>query len=202
VTSGHVLHLSGLWLRIPSDRIAGSLPDPLDPAPGSDMTTDPFSYRLEQPDDIPAIETLHREAFGPGRFARAAYRLREGVPHDPELSFVARAGERLIASVRLTPIAIGGRPALLLGPLVVFPPLKGLGAGKNLVRIAVDAARAAGHEVVMLVGDEAYYGSLGFSQLIPHAITLPGPVDPGRVLVCGLKPGALEGLSGPAARRP
>jgi len=122
------------------------------------------------------------------------------VPHDPELSFVARAAERVIASVRLTPIAIGERPALLLGPLVVFPPLKGQGARRNLVRIAVDAARVAGHEVVMLVGDEPYYGPLGFSRLESHAITLPGPVDPERVLVCGLKPGAIEGLSGPARR--
>ena len=48
-----------------------------------DMTASPFAYRLEQPADNDEIEALHAEAFGPGRFARAAFRLREDVPHDP-----------------------------------------------------------------------------------------------------------------------
>lgn len=165
------------------------------------MNTDTFTYRLEQPDDAPAIEALHSDAFGPGRFARAAFRLREGIPHDPQLSFLAHAGDRLVASVRLTPIAIGSRPALLLGPLVVLPVFKGRGAGKTLVRTALKAAREAGHRIIMLVGDEDYYGPLGFSRLARYAITLPGPVDPDRVLVAGLADGALEGLAGRATRR-
>jgi predicted N-acetyltransferase YhbS len=164
------------------------------------MNASPFTYRLEQPDDEPAIEALHSDAFGPGRFARAAFRLREGVPHDPRLSFLAFAGDCLVASVRLTPIAIGGRPALLLGPLVVLPAFKGRGAGKTLVRTALKAAREAGHRIVMLVGDEEYYGPLGFSRLARYAITLPGPVDPDRVLVAGLADGALDGLAGRAAK--
>jgi len=162
------------------------------------MNTEAFTYRPERPDDDPAIEALHQEVFGPGRFARAAYRLREGVAHDRLLSFVAHANQRLVASVRLTPIAIGDRPALLLGPLVVIPSVKGQGAGKKLVRMGVEAARRAGHNIVLLVGDEDYYGPLGFQQLEPYAIALPGPVDPARVLVSGLAEGALDGLSGQA----
>lgn len=162
------------------------------------MTSHPFAYRPEIPADDPSIEAIHAEAFGPGRFARAAFRLREGVPHDPALSFVAHAGDRLAASVRLTPIRIGTRPALLLGPLAVVPEFKGRGAGKRLVRIALEAARDAGHAVVMLVGDEPYYGPLGFTRLPRYAVTLPGPVDPDRVLVAGLTAEALAGLSGPA----
>lgn len=164
------------------------------------MTPSPFTYRPEQPDDDQEIEALHAEAFGPGRFARAAFRLREGVPHDPALSFVALLGDAFVASVRLTPIRIGERPALLLGPLAVKPAYKGRGAGKQLVRIALDAAREAGHEVVLLVGDEPYYGPLGFVRLPPYAITLPAPVDPNRVLVAGLMPEALAGLGGKAER--
>lgn len=165
------------------------------------MTTSPFTYRLEEPADDPAIESLHAEAFGPGRFARAAYRLREGVAHDPALSFVAHSGDGMIASVRMTPIEIGGRPALLLGPLVVLPAFKGQGAGRALVRMSVGAATDAGHGVVMLVGDLDYYGPLGFSRLRRYQIVLPGPVDPDRVLVAGLVEGALEELEGTATRR-
>ncbi len=164
------------------------------------MNSELFTYRQEQPDDTATIEALHADAFGPGRFTRAAYRLREGAPHDPTLSFVAPAGERMVASVRMTAITVGDRPALLLGPLVVLPDYKGQGAGRALVRMAVAAAQHAGHSIVILVGDEAYYGPLGFKRLKPYQITLPGPVDPFRVLAAELAKGALEGLSGAAKR--
>jgi predicted N-acetyltransferase YhbS len=164
------------------------------------MTSDTFTYRLEQPADASIIEALQAELFGPERFQRAAYVLREGVPPDPALSFVALSGDRLIASVRMTPILIGGRLALLLGPLVVVPEFKGRGTGKALVRMALSAARAAGHKVVMLVGDLPYYGPLGFTHLGRDVITLPAPVDPDRVLVAGLVEGALDGLGGKAER--
>lgn len=162
------------------------------------MTDLPFAFRLEEPADVPAIESLHAALFGPERFQRAAYVLRDGVPHDPSLSFVATRDAVLAASVRMTPITIGGRPALLLGPLVVEPRWKGQGAGRALVRMALEAARAAGHRVVMLVGDMPYYGPLGFTFLGRGVITLPAWVDPDRVLVAGLVPGALDGLGGTA----
>lgn len=162
------------------------------------MTSDLFAYRLEEAADAASIEHLHEVTMGPGRFARAAFRLREGVPHDPDLSFVATAEGKVIATVRLTPITIGDRPALLLGPLAVDPAFAGRGAGKNLVRMSLKAARERGHAVVLLVGDEPYYGPLGFTRLAPEAITLPAPADPLRVLVAGLTEDALEGLHGPA----
>lgn len=165
------------------------------------MTTIQFELRLERPEDAAAIEAINVQAFGPGRFAKAAYRLREGIAHDPALSFVAIAGTLPIGTVRLTPIRIGERPALLLGPLAVLPDWSGRGAGRALVRRALDAARIAGHAVVLLVGDESYYGPLGFSRLAPNAVTLPGPVDPARVLVAGLAPAALDGLAGAATAR-
>ena len=164
------------------------------------MMSSPFFFRLEQPADVPIIEALQAELFGPERFKRAAYVLRDGVPPDPGLSFVATLDGKLAASVRMTPIRIGGRAALILGPLVVATESKGKGAGRALVRTALDAARAAGHRVVMLVGDLPYYGPLGFTFLGRDVITLPAPVDPDRVLVAGLTEGALIGLSGAAER--
>ena len=166
------------------------------------MNAIPFDYRPEQPSDAAAVEALHAEVFGPGRFARAAFRLREGVLHDPDLSLVATVDGKLAASVRLTPIRIGTVPALLLGPLVVAPPYAGRGAGRTLVRKSLAAARERGHRLVLLVGDEPYYGALGFSRLPPYAVTLPGPVDPARVLIASLAPNAAVGLTGAAERAP
>jgi predicted N-acetyltransferase YhbS len=163
--------------------------------------TSPFSFRLEQPSDSVAIDALHEAVFPAGWKQRAAAVLREGVAPDPRLSFVATGDDgRLVASVRMTPIIIGGRPAILLGPLAVSPEFKGQGTGRALVRTALDAARAAGHKVVMLVGDLPYYGPLGFTFLGRDVITLPAWVDPDRVLVAGLTGDALEGLGGPAER--
>jgi predicted N-acetyltransferase YhbS len=162
------------------------------------MTANPFTYRLEKPGDAAWIEALQAELFGPERFKRAAYVLREGVPPDPTLSFVATADGHPAASVRMTPILVGGRPALLLGPLIVAPAYRGRGAGRSLVRKALAAAREAGHRVVMLVGDLPYYGPLGFTFLGRDVIQLPAPVDPDRVLVAGLAEDALVGLGGKA----
>lgn len=160
------------------------------------MKIDSFTILAEEAADDPAIEQLHEHAFGPGRFARAASLLREGVPQDRSLSFVARSGYELVGSVRLTPILIGARPALLLGPLAVVHGWKGRGAGKSLMRTSLAAAAEAGHEVVLLVGDEPYYGPFGFRPLAPYQLTLPAPADPARILVCPLVEGALEGLGG------
>ena len=164
------------------------------------MMIDSFTVQAERPEHADAIEALHEASFGPGRFARAASLLREGVAHDPALSFVATAGLTLIGSVRLTPIFIGDRPAILLGPLAVVEGWKGRGAGKSLMRTSLAAAAEAGHSVVLLVGDEPYYGPFGFVRLEPYRIMLPAPVDPARVLVCPLAEGSLDGLGG-AARR-
>jgi predicted N-acetyltransferase YhbS len=110
-------------------------------------------YMPEEPAHDPEIEAINEEAFGPGRFARAAYKIREGGPHDLALSFVALCHDKVIASVRMTPIAGGEGRALLLGPLAVRPQHKGIGIGKELVRIALEAAEKAGWGVVILVGD-------------------------------------------------
>ncbi|MCX2725835.1 GNAT family N-acetyltransferase [Roseibium salinum] len=145
--------------------------------------------RPEDASDTTAIEDLQAEAFGPGRFARTAFRIREGVPHRPDLSFVGVAGSRVAGSIRLTPITIGETVALLLGPLTVSPDFKNRGLGKALMRTAMDAAAGAGDKVVLLVGDAPYYSPFGFTQVPFGRITLPGPVDPARLLIALLDGG-------------
>lgn len=134
-----------------------------------------------------AIEALHADAFGPGRFARAAFRLREQGSHDRALSFVALgAGDALVGSVRLTPVRLtqSGHRGWLLGPLAVVPTQKNKGIGKALVRQAVQAAQArTDGAFVILVGDAPYYAPLGFERLPLRTVQLPGPVDPHRLLV-------------------
>ena len=152
--------------------------------------------RPERPSDDTAILTLHSHAFGPGAYARAAFRVREQAPHDMALSFVTERDGILIGSVRLTPIRVGEKRGLLLGPLVVEPEFKGQGHGKALMRLAVEEARKAGCPFVILVGDQPYYWPFGFRPIPAGRVRLPGPVDPARLLAAELKPGAAQGLAG------
>jgi predicted N-acetyltransferase YhbS len=146
--------------------------------------------------DAVAIERLHERTFGPGRYARTAFRIREGRGHTLELSFTARVGTLLVGSVRLTPICIGDTPALLLGPLTVEPPFRSHGVGTALVKRALKEAEGKGHALVMLVGDEPIYKKSGFKRIAKGQVKMPGPVDPARLLVAELKAGAFDGVKG------
>ena len=74
------------------------------------MTDLSLTILPETPDDAAAIERLHERTFGPGRYAKTAYRIREEVAHILDLSFTARIGTLLVGSVRLSPILIGETP--------------------------------------------------------------------------------------------
>jgi predicted N-acetyltransferase YhbS len=103
----------------------------------------------------------------------------------------------MIAAVRLTAVSVGNKgEALLLGPLAVDPVFAGQGYGRALVGHALEAARAAGVRLAVLVGDESYYGKLGFRRIPRGQIALPGPVDPDRLLAAELAEGSLAEYSG------
>lgn len=155
------------------------------------LTSPDYTLALQTPADEAAINILHENTFGPGRFARTAFRIREAAAIADELCLVAFSTKTgsLIGSVILSHITIGSTPSLLLGPLAVLPEYKNKGAGKLLMRQAVDSARSAGYDSIILVGDEPYYGPFGFQPVPRGQLELPGPVDPTRLLVCVLSDG-------------
>ncbi|NOV21161.1 N-acetyltransferase [Ensifer adhaerens] len=160
------------------------------------MKTHDLVYLTEDSSHDAAIEIINEEAFGPGRFARAAARIREQGPHDRSLSFICADNGETIASVRMTPVMAGSIKGHLLGPLAVRPSHKNMGIGRELVRIAVEAARRKGSQAVILVGDPPYYQPLGFEKVRYAALEFPGPVDPARVLVVPMAEGVHAGLAG------
>jgi predicted N-acetyltransferase YhbS len=84
----------------------------------------------------------------------------------------------------------------MLGPLAVRPAHKNLGIGRHLVAMALEAARNAGWQSVLLVGDEPYYGPLGFTRIPYGQISMPRPVDRNRLLIHEIVPGAMTSLTG------
>jgi predicted N-acetyltransferase YhbS len=153
-------------------------------------------YLTEDASHNAVIELINEEAFGPGRFARAAARIREQGPHDLSLSFVCADGGETIASVRMTPVLAGDVKAHLLGPLAVRPSHKNMGIGRELVRIAIEGARRKGSEGVILVGDPPYYMPLGFEKVRYNALKFPAPVDAGRILIVPMAAGVHDRLGG------
>ncbi len=138
----------------------------------------PLRIEIETPADSAAVEALVLAAFGPGRFAKTAERLRERAV--VAAGFVAREDGRVIGSVRLWAITIGETPALFLGPIAVAADSRRAGLGADLVQACLDHAEGADAAGVLLVGDHPYFGRFGFGPA-PEA-RLPGPVDQRRVM--------------------
>ena len=160
------------------------------------MSPPPLTRPLAE-SDAASIAALHARGFGPGRFARTAYRVREGTGPVSPYCRGAFAGERLVAALRMTEVMIGGKAgALMLGPLAVDPDFANQGFGRRLIGEAIEAARAGGVRLVVLVGDVPYYGRFGFKPVQTGQIRLPGPVDPARLLALELAPGALAESQG------
>jgi predicted N-acetyltransferase YhbS len=146
------------------------------------MSDRPWHIRPECAADAPLVEHLNAASFGPGRYAKAAYRLREGVDPVAGLSFVAAGGGDILGSIRFWPVSVGMDRSLLLGPLAVRPDLRSRGIGIALMRHAIEEARKQGHPSMILIGDEPYYVRVGFARIPPGRIRFPGPVDQARVL--------------------
>jgi len=151
-----------------------------------------LTLQFEQPQDGPAVDALIARAFGPGRYTKVSERVREFATFAPELSVCAWSQGRLLGCARMWRVRVGGKPVMFLGPFAVQQGERNAGFGARLIARACEAAQAAGESHVLLVGDEAYFGRVGFARAAGRHVVLPGPVDQDRVLVRALTPDAGE----------
>ncbi|MFL5296591.1 MAG: GNAT family N-acetyltransferase [Phenylobacterium sp.] len=150
-----------------------------------------LAIRPETPQDGPLVDALIARAFGPGRFTKVSERVREFATFAPELSAVAwapddKTGDRILGCARMWRVRVGGQPVMFLGPFAVEQGERNAGFGQRLIQRACEMARAAGETHVLLVGDEPYFGRVGFSGAMAREVVMPGPVDHRRVLARGL----------------
>lgn len=157
---------------------------------------------VEEPKHAAAIEALLDASFGPDRFNKTAYRLRDGVDSIPALNLVAiehdeHGREVVVGTIRYWPILVGGAtPSILLGPIAVAAHLQGSGLGSKMIRMSLNKAVALGHKSVILVGDAPYYERFGFSRALTLGMEMPGPVDMSRLLGLELVEGSLAAAAG------
>ena len=152
--------------------------------------------------DLPAIESLMAEAFGPKRHSRSVWQLRPGPPV-PEMCFVIRSDGETVGSLRFWEVMLGDQRILLLGPLAVRPGERGRGFGRDLIRTALDRATAGPWPLILVSGEVDYYPKFGFVPATPYGIDWPGFIEPERLQFFELKAGALAALPpSPLAVRP
>jgi predicted N-acetyltransferase YhbS len=157
----------------------------------NDLEPANLALRVEAAEDAPAVEALNDRAFGPGRFAKVSYAVRELARFRPDLSFCAFDGEVLIGSVRQSEVSVGGRTILFLGPFAVAAEARRQGVGAALIEQALAAGEAAGFDAVLLVGDLPVFEKHGFRRT-GASIPMPRPVNPRRLLWRPLREGAAE----------
>ena len=154
------------------------------PAPSAPPQPGAPTWRFATPDDDVFVEELQALAFGPGRFARTAFRVRERFPIDKSLSLIAEVDGTPCGAVWMTPLSVGGIDGYMLGPLATHPNFRKRGVGKMLAKDVTRVALERGEgSFVILIGDRDYYCPLGWQPTTLGAVEWPGPVDPTRVLV-------------------
>ena len=134
--------------------------------------------------DNDTIENLLNKTFGPGRYARSVYRLRENKPYLDDYSYVYSFNGKILASISFCETIINNSyTGLLLGPLAVEPNQVGKGYGKKLVKYSLDKISINSQiYFIIVVGEYDYYKEFGFNKLDNHFVFY-GPVNKNRVLI-------------------
>jgi predicted N-acetyltransferase YhbS len=165
------------------------------------MTIRPLGQQDEQ-----AIEALLDAAFGTDRHTRTAYAIRNGMRWLPDLSHALLNDDGvMIGLLQSWPVALDDgetAPAhlVMVGPVAVHPDHQGEGYGRMLMDHMVPLARASGSPPLVMIGDPEYYERFwGFSADATGGWSVPGPVDPKRLLTLALNGEQLptQGMLGP-----
>jgi predicted N-acetyltransferase YhbS len=156
-------------------------------------------------------ERLLDAAFGPGRNARAAQRVRAGLRPLADLSLALSIDGMIAGSLQCYAVALhhdaatlattgqAASPLTLVGPIAVHPDHQNRGYGRAMLTEALARIDAAGGGPQVLVGDAPYYAPFGFSAHATAGWRLPGAWDPARLLARGWPDaaGVRSGLVGP-----
>lgn len=154
--------------------------------------------------DPAAVEALLDHAFGEGRHARTAYKVRGDAAPIDALCLAAVEDGALVGTIQCWPVTLTddrgvAHPLVMIGPVAVEPKRQRDGLGRMLMTHALNAAAAHGlDQAMMLIGDPGYYKRFfGFDAAATAGWRLPGPVERERLLAKGHDVPAVSGELGP-----
>ncbi|OEV04644.1 GNAT family N-acetyltransferase [Streptomyces oceani] len=127
--------------------------------------TSSWSTRPETTDDIPTIRAINVAAFPTPQEADLVDTLRrDSSAWIPGLSWVATGPDGTLAGhALLSRCRVDGQPALALAPCAVLPRFQRQGAGSAAIRAGLEAARANGENLVLVLGHADFYPRFGFT---------------------------------------
>jgi predicted N-acetyltransferase YhbS len=143
--------------------------------------------QISNEDNDKIIKLLHK-SFGPGRFARSVYRLREKNDRDTEFSYIYELNNQILSSISYYKTFLNNDiNGLLLGPLAVDPEHRGKGYGVELVKYTIALIKKTmAYNFILVVGDYHYYKKFGFKK-INNTLSFYGPVNSEKVLILAIK---------------
>lgn len=162
--------------------------------------TPTLTLRHESAEDAPRIRAVVEAAFGRASEADLVDALRRA--DALTISTVAELGGRLVGQIAFSPVTVGASPALAMAPVAVTPDRQRQGVGTGLIRWSLAECRRLGHEVVIVLGEPAYYHRFGFTTAAPLGIEAPFPAPVEAFMVLELTPGAMSGCRGRVTYRP
>jgi putative acetyltransferase len=153
--------------------------------------------RDERPDDIAVIRNVNERAFGSSAEARLVDRLRAA--NKAVISLVAQHGNQVVGHILFSPVTVANAPESFRGaglaPMSVLPEFQNQGIGSRLIRDGLIACRAAGYDVVVVLGHVGYYPRFGFAKAMDYG--LENEYDASDAfMVLELRKGALERIGG------
>ena len=130
-----------------------------------------WTTRSETERDVLAIREVNLGAFPTPLEADLVEALRADPAWLPGLSIVAEdTGGTVAGYALLTRCHVGDAPALALGPCAVLPRCQRRGAGSAAIRAGLEAARAMGENLVLVLGHPEYYPRFGFARASTYGI--------------------------------
>jgi putative acetyltransferase len=165
-----------------------------------------LEIRRSTESDDADINNIHTQAFGEEKGPEIASLVRDLLGDKtamPLLSLVAIENKKLVGHILYTRAQITRTEepvsAQLLGPLAVLPGSQGRGAGGKLITEGLNQLKAAGVEMVFVLGHPEYYPRCGFEPAGVHGFEAPYPIPEecaGAWMVQELCPGLLGRITG------
>jgi putative acetyltransferase len=152
------------------------------------MTT-AWTTRAETPDDVRAVREVNVAAFPTAAEADLVDALRASDAWIEGLSIVTEDCEgTVVGHALLTRCHVDGTPALALAPCAVLPRVQRSGAGSAAIRAGLEAARAMGENLVLVLGHAEYYPRFGFTPASTFGIRPSFEVPDEAMMALALEP--------------